>query len=106
MTNSPAAVEEQQHSGKALTHAAIIIIIGVFVLAAGLAIYHSNDLRFLSVSILGGSGIMALLLRQMRELHTRQLSTQILIALLPNLPPEQWIKVVTTFQQEILQRGK
>ena len=29
MTNSPAAVEEQQHSGKALTHAAIIIIVGV-----------------------------------------------------------------------------
>jgi hypothetical protein len=84
----------------------VALIIGIFAIAAGFAVYYRHDQKFVAGSILGGSGIMVVLLHQVRRLHVNQLSSQILLALLPNLPPEHWIKVAMIFAQEIIKPSK
>ncbi len=78
------------------------LIVAVFALAAGFAIYQRDDIKFVAASILGGSGIVAMLFTQLRSVHTKLVSTQILLALLPNLPPQEWAKAAIVLMDEVL----
>jgi len=80
----------------------VALIVALFALAAGFAIYHRDEVRIVAGSILGGSGIMVVLLTQVRSVHKKLVATQILLALLPNLPPEQWVKSAMVLLNEIL----
>jgi len=77
-------------------------IIATFVLAAGFAIYHRDNITFVSTMILGGSGVLALLLQQVRSVHARMVSSEALLALLPNLPPAEWAKMAKAILEEVL----
>lgn len=89
-------------SSRAIVGLWVALILMSFGLAMGLAIYHRDDLAFVAGAVLGGSGVMAALLAQVRRLHTRQVSTQILLALLPNLPPQAWVKAATALLDEVV----
>lgn len=84
----------------------VALILGVFALSAGFAIYQRDDIKFVAASILGGSGVMAFLFAQVRSVHTKLVSTQILLALLPNLPPEQWVRAAIILMDEVLKAPK
>jgi hypothetical protein len=80
----------------------VALIGAIFALSAGFAVYHRDNIGFVAASLLGGSGIMAFLLAQVRSVHTKLVSTQLLLALLPNLPPAQWVKVAIVLMDEIV----
>lgn len=80
------------------------LIIGVFVLIVSLTVYHRDNLGFVAGSILGGSGAMAALLQQVRGVHTRLVSTQLLLSLLPTLAPAQWRTAVQSLLDEVLNK--
>lgn len=77
------------------------MIVAVFVLAAGIAVYNRANTVFVGGAILGGTGCMAFLLHQLRDVHSKMVATRILLALIPNLPPEELIKVARTMQEEL-----
>ena len=58
------------------------------------------------MAILGGSGVNAFLLAQVRSVHAKLVSTQILLALLPNLPPQEWVKESVVLMDELLKAPK
>ena len=80
----------------------VALIVAVFLLSAAFAVYQRDDVRTLTVSVLGGTGIMAFLLKQVWSVHTKLVSTQLFLALLPNLPPEQWVKSSVVLLDEVL----
>lgn len=82
------------------------LIVVIFVIAIGFAIYHREDMKFVAVAILGGSGVNAFLLAQVRSVHAKLVSTQILLALLPNLPPQEWVKASVVLMDELLKAPK
>lgn len=82
------------------------LIFGIFILAAGFAVYYRNNATFVAGAILGGSGVMAFLLQQMQGAHAGIVSTQILIALLPSVPSEEWAKYVGILMDEVLKTPK
>jgi hypothetical protein len=84
----------------------VALIIGLFMLVAGFAVYHHDNTAFVTAAILGGSGAMSILLKQMRSVHLRMVSTQVLLTLLPNLAPAEWSKVVQSLLEEVLNASK
>lgn len=98
------SLEAVGRSSRMLIWLWVALIIGVFVLIVGLTVYHRDKLAFVAGAILGGSGAMAALLQQVRGVHTRLVSTQLLLSLLPTLAPAQWRTAVQSLLEEVLNK--
>lgn len=77
------------------------MIVAAFVISVGLSIFHRENIGFVTASLVGGTGIIAFLFSQVRSVHGKFVSTQILLAVLPNLPPEEWVKVSHVLLDEV-----
>lgn len=84
----------------------VALIVSLFTLVAGFAVYHHDNIAFVTTAILSGSGAMSILLQQIRSVQLRLLSTQVLLALLPNLAPTEWSRVVQSLLEEVLDARK
>jgi hypothetical protein len=98
------SLEAAGRSSRMLIWLWVALIIGVFVLIVGLTVYHRDDVGFVAGAILGGTGAMAALLQQVRGVHTRLVSTQLLLSLLPTLAPAQWRTAVQSLLEEVLNK--
>lgn len=79
----------------------VFLVLAAFTVFVSFAIYHRDNISFVAGSILGGSGILALLFRQIHSAHARLVSSETLLALLPNLPPAQWVKISVVLASEV-----
>lgn len=72
----------------------------VLLLAVGMAIYHRDNTTFVGASMLGGSGALMAILSQARAIHSRLVATEVLLVMLPNLPPDEWVRVAVAMLEE------
>lgn len=84
------------------TAVAILIVI----LDAIIAIRFSGDQKILLAVVGGGTGAFFLVLNMMKSAISSHNAGQTLLAILPNLPPEEWTTIAKVMVTEVLKGSK